>query len=321
MAAPMEQLIAGCPSCATRFRITRELLDAADGQVRCGACLTVFDGHEHLTRPEQPPPNDADATPPPQARDPIEDATPSPQTHDPIEDATPSPQAHDPIEPEVLEAESPPPSPSASAAARTIIPEAAEAEVAEVAEVEVEAEAEVEASALPTIVAASRARKRKRTPRRRPRRPALVVSWVLIMAVTFIGGAVGFLLDAWSRNPAMHSIHVAACEAIGCTPSPLRSITDIKLIDHGPESRPGPPEALILNAELVNQASFPQPFPIVTIRFMATNGRTVVSHRHNPADYLNVPQPPPMTPNRRVQISLRFDDPGTKAVSYSLSLL
>ena len=37
-------LIAECPSCQTRFRVTVEQLAVADGRVRCGACLTVFDG-------------------------------------------------------------------------------------------------------------------------------------------------------------------------------------------------------------------------------------------------------------------------------------
>ena len=37
-------LIAECPSCQTRFRVTEQQLAVADGRVRCGACLAVFDG-------------------------------------------------------------------------------------------------------------------------------------------------------------------------------------------------------------------------------------------------------------------------------------
>lgn len=39
-------LIAECPSCQTRFRVTEDQLAVANGRVRCGACLTVFDGRE-----------------------------------------------------------------------------------------------------------------------------------------------------------------------------------------------------------------------------------------------------------------------------------
>lgn len=44
-------LIAGCPSCRTRFRVTEKQLAVADGRVRCGACLAVFDGREAMATP------------------------------------------------------------------------------------------------------------------------------------------------------------------------------------------------------------------------------------------------------------------------------
>lgn len=57
-------LITLCPHCDTSFRITDEQLAAADGAVRCGACLAVFSAPEHLLEEPQPDlvelPNDAD---------------------------------------------------------------------------------------------------------------------------------------------------------------------------------------------------------------------------------------------------------------------
>ena len=37
-----------CPSCDTRFRVTDSQLAVAEGQVRCGACLALFDGRMAL---------------------------------------------------------------------------------------------------------------------------------------------------------------------------------------------------------------------------------------------------------------------------------
>jgi predicted Zn finger-like uncharacterized protein len=37
-------MITKCPACATLFRVTPEQLQAHQGQVRCGRCMTVFDG-------------------------------------------------------------------------------------------------------------------------------------------------------------------------------------------------------------------------------------------------------------------------------------
>lgn len=42
-----------CPHCSTFFAVNATQLNAANGRVRCGSCLSVFDGVEHLT--EQPP--------------------------------------------------------------------------------------------------------------------------------------------------------------------------------------------------------------------------------------------------------------------------
>lgn len=41
-------LITECPSCYARFRISAEQVKAAEGRVRCGACLTIFKGAQHL---------------------------------------------------------------------------------------------------------------------------------------------------------------------------------------------------------------------------------------------------------------------------------
>ena len=44
----LEPLITECPNCRTRFRVTETQLQLANGRVRCGACLTVFHGVDHL---------------------------------------------------------------------------------------------------------------------------------------------------------------------------------------------------------------------------------------------------------------------------------
>ncbi len=50
-----------CPKCGTRFRVSTEQLAARHGQVRCGLCMTVFDGRETLSGVAEPPPPAASA--------------------------------------------------------------------------------------------------------------------------------------------------------------------------------------------------------------------------------------------------------------------
>ena len=49
-------MITLCPACGTLFRVTPEQLQAHQGQVRCGRCLTVFDGLRALAALQEPAP-------------------------------------------------------------------------------------------------------------------------------------------------------------------------------------------------------------------------------------------------------------------------
>ncbi len=51
-------LVTQCTSCGTTFRVTQQQLQAQNGRVRCGTCMTVFDGLKGLVTlpaPETPP--------------------------------------------------------------------------------------------------------------------------------------------------------------------------------------------------------------------------------------------------------------------------
>ena len=47
-------MITKCPSCSTLFRVTPDQLQAHHGQVRCGRCMTVFDGLLALVASPEP---------------------------------------------------------------------------------------------------------------------------------------------------------------------------------------------------------------------------------------------------------------------------
>ncbi len=42
-----------CPSCNTAFKVTNQLLSLAEGKVRCGACLVVFQASDYMLEPTQ----------------------------------------------------------------------------------------------------------------------------------------------------------------------------------------------------------------------------------------------------------------------------
>lgn len=57
-------LITKCSACGTTFRVTQPQLEAHGGKVRCGTCLSVFDGRQGLVTVAPAPP-----APPPAAGD------------------------------------------------------------------------------------------------------------------------------------------------------------------------------------------------------------------------------------------------------------
>lgn len=73
-----------CPQCQTIFRVTPEQLEIANGKVRCGHCMMVFDAHENATtapaREILPPAAGTPASPQPTPTDDLahRDLTPPP---------------------------------------------------------------------------------------------------------------------------------------------------------------------------------------------------------------------------------------------------
>lgn len=48
----MSNMVTRCPQCQTSFKVTEEHLKIANGAVRCGSCLLVFQARQHWVNPE-----------------------------------------------------------------------------------------------------------------------------------------------------------------------------------------------------------------------------------------------------------------------------
>lgn len=111
------------------------------------------------------------------------------------------------------------------------------------------------------------------------------------------------------------------CPHLGCTVPPLVDIAQIKSSNLVVRSHPEFAGALTVDAILYNRAPFPQPFPLLELRFADINGQLVASRRFKPSEYLagelaGQVQMPPQIP---IHIALDILDPGQNAVNYSLS--
>ena len=52
-------MLTRCPHCNASFRVSKNQLQAAQGKVRCGACMEVFDASKHLLQ-DDPATNSSD---------------------------------------------------------------------------------------------------------------------------------------------------------------------------------------------------------------------------------------------------------------------
>tara|TARA_R100000322_G_scaffold134938_1_gene90815 strand:+ start:384 stop:713 length:330 start_codon:yes stop_codon:yes gene_type:complete len=85
-------------------------------------------------------------------------------------------------------------------------------------------------------------------------------------------------------------------------------------------SHPDQPRALLVEASIVNEAPFPQPFPSIVLTFSNLNNDIVAQRAFKPKEYLagdarELEQMPRGTP---VRISLELRDPGQDAINYDL---
>ena len=363
----LEPLITQCPTCRTRFRVTEAQLNVAAGRVRCGACLSVFAGIDHLVlgagprlrpgespnealdalldelRADEPTPRVEPAEPkrvsgPAQApsNERLESARPrakplgqaqlranqSPDQGvgakapggDPAraqDDATAQPAA--PIERDETrtqvatdggESQHRAPAHAEDAAVAADAPEAAPAQTAP------------EPASPANVALALGPEDLIERPRRRRRwwLPLLVLLGAALLAAQVLY----FQFDAWAKNPDIRPVYEWLCPRLHCQLPVMRSLDDIRSKNLIVRANPDVPGQLMVDALIVNQARFAQPFPVIELRFSSMDGRPIAARRFTPQEYLagelkGATMFAPLTP---VHIAFAIDDPGTDAVSY-----
>ncbi len=113
------------------------------------------------------------------------------------------------------------------------------------------------------------------------------------------------------------------CRHAGCT-LPLRSdITKITLVNRELRSHPSVANALLVTATLVNNAAFPQSYPMLQLSLSDFSGRTVAMRRFQPTEYMSktVEIDGGMRPGQPIGVSLELADPGKTAVGFEFTFI
>jgi predicted Zn finger-like uncharacterized protein len=158
-------------------------------------------------------------------------------------------------------------------------------------------------------------------PKPRWGRRILLLLLVLVALGALAGQYVWYHFEELARQDQYRPLFQEICPQVGCK---VPAKVDIKLLKSSNlvvRSHPEFQGALVVDAIIYNRASFPQPFPVLELKFADAGGQPVANRRFKPAEYLSgelagKDEMPPQTP---IHIALDVLDPGTKAVNYSLS--
>jgi len=132
-----------------------------------------------------------------------------------------------------------------------------------------------------------------------------------------------FQFDKLARYDELRPLYARACEVLDCKLPPLHDIEKIKSQNLVVRSHPLVSKALIIDAIAINQATYEQPFPDISLNFSDINNNIVAQRRFTPKEYLSgeakgLTVMPPKVP---VHIALEILDPGKKAVNYTLDFI
>lgn len=132
-----------------------------------------------------------------------------------------------------------------------------------------------------------------------------------------------FRFNSLSINPSYRPIYQTACNLLGCELPAAINTQKILTTNLIVRSHSSQKNALIVDAILINNAQFNQPYPALRLEFTDLNNNLIAVRNLQPKDYLRgelagasiIPSGQP------VQISLAIQDPGPLAVNYQLTVI
>lgn len=160
-------------------------------------------------------------------------------------------------------------------------------------------------------------------PQGEPIRWGYLLGWgfmCLVAVALFALQYVFFNFDQLAARPTVRPVLERVCHKIGCYVPDIPDPSLIKVDELVVRKHPDVAGALVVDAIVKNHASFPQPFPVLRLRFSNSADEIIASRSLKPSEYLQgeariLRRMPPDTP---VRISLEIEDPGKDAISYGL---
>ncbi len=255
-------MLARCPDCATVFRVAPADLRAARGLVRCGVCFGVFDAVEALEDPAQPVLPVAVVEPRPDALQATATDRLGEVDRSPAEASSSEPNKNSNKIPATRSA------PVLGRAGALADPDTGTGPVTAPA-----------LSAHAMLLAGERPR---------PRARAGWVALTALMTLCLSAQLVWFRgAEVQRAYPGLQEPLAAVCAFVGCRLSRPRDLGAVRVMERDLREHPRYRDALLVNATLVNEATFAQPYPVLELWLYDTQGAVVAGRRFEPREYLD----------------------------------
>jgi predicted Zn finger-like uncharacterized protein len=331
-----------CPKCALTLVVTAADLRVAQGYVRCGRCLNVFNALARLSE-ERPPaaPEPADAT-----------ATQS-DAPAPPESSASAFEVEETGEIEIeldigsvlVTSTRPPVAPAGSAADEGLVVEEPDpaALVPDTIQPAPTPTVVAQPSAPPTSAAPiptppepapppqAPEAQQTNTPQEPPesafelvaRRPRAGLAWTVgvgVLAITLALQAVNHYRDALAANPALTGPLTDVYSALGVKLAPRWNINAYDVRQLGASVNGATTGEIVVRASVKNSASRAQPLPLLRVTLQDRFGNRIAARDVPPGAYLPSPAAPGslLAAGSRVDATMVFVDPGPQAVGFEI---
>ena len=136
----------------------------------------------------------------------------------------------------------------------------------------------------------------------------------IVLAIFFLGQ-----ITYWQNINVLPQAWINIfCNPIGCGDQNKRDLTAIKILNRNIFTHPNAENALMITTTIVNQAQHKQPYPLLQISLLDTQGQIVAVRRFSPNDYLvnKSLADTLMPPDQPVGARLEVLDPGSQVIAY-----
>ncbi len=348
-----------CPHCQTLFRVHPQQLSAARGRARCSHCGQVFDAIENLQSEADERPRPA-AAPPETAAD--EPPTPEPPVAVGPPEEPGIPPEDDDLDQELSAFRIDPAEPVQTPALEVPDPSALDAELRRMSEFYEQTVAQSKEWSSPlapppppprpdqvtlTIAdqtppePASEPAFPKGTPpsppptaadttadepppaRKRRRGGLLWFLGVLLLLLVAAAQLAWFQRERLVTDPRIRPLLEQICDRIGCTLPVVTAPERFKVLRRSVVSHPDQPGGLLIRLTFVNQAPFPQPYPLLQMTLFDRNETPLAQRRFTPQQYLESPvgDHSLLRPGQQVEVRMGLLDPGPKATGFKFDFL